>query len=401
MTLPSPEGGAPVAARPAPEADLVRDLQSVLDSASRVGRVSIVAVDEGGRELTEPSGVSGFCREARSRPATFAACERSRRFGLDQALDRMERFAYFCPFGMMKMVVPLRAAGGSRLTVFLGQARCASAPPGLVALAPAPPAAAAMADPVLRAFHDAVPSVDFQEASELAAMLAKTLPSLMARAQPAESPRGEALGAASFILNPAFLVSAVSAIANLAVLESAWKTNRMAILLAGHLKRSAQDGEYRPLSEEIGDVERYLALQSLRYGDQLSYRIDSPPALGGLKVPADALMPAVERAVFCGLASGGDKLEVGVASRRSGSEIVVEVSDNLTSPASPMAELSGLPLKGSSEMGNIAWRLEAARGRLTRLSGRGAGPLLGPCASGGSVCRMRLPVLQLGAQATL
>ena len=264
---------------------------------------------------------------------------------------------------------------------------------------------AVRSDPVLKAFHEAAPLLDFQEVGELASLLSRTLPPLLAEPGQTgrrsdvsgESPAEAAL--AGLRLNPAFLVSAISAIANLAVIEGAWKTNRMAILLADHLKRAeaALSRDFRPLSDELVDVERYLAMQRLRYGDMLSYRIDSSPALGDLRVPTDALMPAVERAVFCGLASGGDKLEVSVASRRSGREIVVEVSDNLTTASSPMDELSTLAFQSGSEMRNIAYRLDAARERLMRLFGRSAGPVLSPAPSGGSVCRMRLPVPALSA----
>jgi LytS/YehU family sensor histidine kinase len=204
---------------------------------------------------------------------------------------------------------------------------------------------------------------------------------------PGEAPR----------LNAAFLISAVSAIANLAVIEGAWKANRMAILLADHLKSSeaATATDFRPLSEELGDAERYLAIQRLRYGDLLSYRIDSHPSLGELRVPTDSVMPAVERAVICGLAAGGAKLEVLVASRAKGRDIMVEVADNLTEASWPEGDFESLGFRGASEAGSVARRLNSARERLEKLSGVSAGPSFTPSPSGGSVCRLRLPAMAL------
>ena len=521
------------------------EIRAVLDSAAKVGRLSLSLVDESLRELTEPAGVAGFCREANFRAETSRLCASSRRFGLDRAFSLGEPFAYFCPFGLMEMVVPIASSQASspflRRAVIFSQAKCANSPPGLVSFyrarsddeapsgepknaqsqagqgqagrckaenvqagepqnrqnqashgqedpnqasqniadqdkpgsiqsADSPSDARlihqALSDPVLKAFHDAAPILDYHEVLELALLLNRTLPPLMAgereiseafperggQARPRngggaldlprpgiplglgittreaaglrdcasfgagqmasqgagrsalfDSSEGFIKAAAlpDFRLNPAFLVSAVSSIANLAVIEGAWKANRMAILLVEHLKsaEAAAFLDFRPLSDELADIERYLAFQRLRYGDLLSYRIVSPPGLADLKVPADALMPAVERAVFCGLATGGEKLEVEVSTRRSAMEVVVEIGDNLTAAVSPLEELNSLATKIPSEMRNIVCRFEALRECLRKLSPSAEGPTVLPGHSGGSICRLRLPAL--AAQATL
>ncbi|MDR2456169.1 MAG: PocR ligand-binding domain-containing protein [Deltaproteobacteria bacterium] len=447
----------------------LKELRAALESASKVGKVAIALADESGRQLIEPAQAQGFCREARSHPVLAPFCQRSLLFGLERAFLRNEPFAHFCPFGLLELVVPVPWPEGGWRAAVLSQARCADAPLGLVCLETREAAEALLGDPVLKAFHEAVPKIPFQEVSELGSFLARLLPLIPSGAAPyetgQESPelyspapyspasyslepyspeagspepgsieagspeplfpekrfsevaglkissdeteggrqglrpkagRKDAAGAASR-LNAAFLISAVGAIANLAVIEGAWKANRMAILLADHLKSSeaATDSDFRPLSEELGDAERYLAIQRLRYGDLLSYRIDSHPSLGELRVPTDSVMPAVERAVICGLAAGGAKLEILVASRAKGREIMVEVADNLTEASWPEAGFENLGFRGASEAGSVARRLNSARERLERLSGGSAGPSFTPSPSGGSVCRLRLPAMAL------
>ncbi|MDR1658058.1 MAG: PocR ligand-binding domain-containing protein [Deltaproteobacteria bacterium] len=384
----------------------VRRLQQLLDSLSRVGRLTLEAVDPNGLRLTEPCGVDGFCRQANQNPNMAQYCLQSKNFGRSQSLASGKRFACFCPFGFLEMTVPIVIDDVSVGAIILGQIRCSNAPPGLVTLNTfGPQITEILADPILKAFHDAAPARDYRELTDLIALLEVVVPPIFsspkepsdisaASVQLLESPETQLGGAGFFKLNNAFLINAVSSLANLAVLEKAWKTNHMAILLADYLKSadSGQAKQYRSLEDEWADVERYLAMQQLRYGDLLSYRLELPPTLGALKIPTDVLLPAVERAVFFGLASGGDRLVVTISAKRLGPEIMVEVRDNLTSATMPIDDLRTIPFRNGSELKSIVCRMQSARERLSRLLGRTAGPDFFPAASGGTLCRLHIGV---------
>ncbi|MDR1677961.1 MAG: PocR ligand-binding domain-containing protein [Deltaproteobacteria bacterium] len=432
--------------------DLSR-LQDILESISKIGRLSMVAVDDQGHFLTKHTGVQGFCRQAELNPLTFRCCQRSREFGLSQALCRGERLSYFCPFGFLETIVPITCHDQSCGMVMLGQVRCNNAPVGLVDLSSTmtTEVTEALTDPILKAFHEAVPLRDFHELNELASMLER-LGSWLFSSDPTAHKNGNSskpenhsflngaatnlngaatneawpkgfcsIGPSSTLnsadtvkkiaepvslplsifqnqigprLNTGFFINTVSSLANLAVLEGAWKTNRLAIMLADHLKSSEQRilKEFRSLNDELVDIERYLAIQDLRYGDLLSFKLNIPAELTNLAIPTDSLLAATERAVCFGISDGEEQLEVAISAQRQGRQIILEVSDNLTSAISPLEELLASRFQNGSEMLDIAYRLEFVRTRLERHFGKKAkiGLTAGP--DGGSVYRIHCPL---------
>ena len=80
------------------------------------------------------------------------------------------------------------------------------------------------------------------------------------------------------------------------------------------------------VDEEIAIVERYLALQGMRFGDRLRYGCDVAPDVADCLVPILLLQPLVENAVVHGLDAGQESLYVRVSAGavRDGIEITVE-----------------------------------------------------------------------------
>jgi ligand-binding sensor protein len=397
--------------------DLSR-LQDILESISKIGRLSMVAVDNKGSFLTRPSGFRGFCRQAELNPLTNRCCHTAHEFGLAQAFSRGEHFSCFCPFGFFETTVPITDGQHLYGAVLLGQIRCGNAPPGLVDLGPAMAHEVidGLNDPVLKAFHEAVPLKDFHELDELATMLARLGSWLIipgptnqqetfsrssktrkATTSPTNAlnphePSNQAL--VNHRLNTAFLVNSVSSLANLAVIEGAWKTNRMAILLTDHLKNFHQGliNGFRPLVEELTDVERYLSMQELRYGDTLSFSLNSPRELGNTPIPTDILLAATERAICLGLSAGEEQLKILISVRRMGREIILEVSDNLTSVNPASEESLSSHFQDKSEISSIALRLESVKKQLSLCFGKTAELTIVPNKDGGTLYRVRLPL---------
>lgn len=463
---------SPSAANPNPSPPMdFSKLKDILESVSKVGRLSIATVDQHGNVLTKPSGVGGFCRQAELNPLTYHCCLRSHEFGLSQALARGEPFSHFCPFGFLETTVPLthgHLTDGPQIdgpltlgvrpwaAATFGQIRCDNAPPGLVDLAKsmAPEVGEALKDPILKAFHEAVPTRDFHELDALAALLVNLcgwhpVPSPNPCDLPGQAPSpvlsalpGQAAspvlstrpgqvgypGSTVFAgesgtvyhsesksrdgedspsngqphqshpvegrLGPAFLIDSISSLANLAVLEGAWKTNRMAVLLADHLK-SALFGppkDFKPLAEELADAERYLSLQGLRYGESLAFKLDVPADLLDFRVPTDSLLAPAERAVRFGLATGQGDLEVSISARRQGQELALEVRDNLTTVRSAWEEPLGSPFHAPSETLGLTHRLEAVKARLEGRFPKSSELSVVPDPQGGSSYRARLPL---------
>jgi sensor histidine kinase YesM len=80
------------------------------------------------------------------------------------------------------------------------------------------------------------------------------------------------------------------------------------------------------VDEEVALVERYLALQGMRFGERLRYACEVAPDAADCLVPILLLQPLVENAVVHGLDAGQESLFVRVAAGvvRDGIEITVE-----------------------------------------------------------------------------
>jgi LytS/YehU family sensor histidine kinase len=82
-----------------------------------------------------------------------------------------------------------------------------------------------------------------------------------------------------------------------------------------------------PLGEELAFVERYLALERMRFGDRLDVVLSVDPAVVTHLVPAFALQTLVENAVRHGAAPRVEPTRITIAARRAGDQLTVEVSD--------------------------------------------------------------------------
>jgi LytS/YehU family sensor histidine kinase len=213
---------------------------------------------------------------------------------------------------------------------------------------------------------------------------------------PDEAPEnaGEALR-----INEPFFIGAIGSLANLAILEDAKQTNRMAVLLADHLKSLSQ-GENRnltPLADELKNVERYLTMQKLRYGELLDFDIDLPPSLRDCLIVSDSVLSYTERAVCLGLSTGAEPLKLSVAAKKDGRTLTVEMTDNHFVSDLPSEVYPEWPFHHDSEIRAITLRLEAAARRLNDRYGPEASFSLSQyedsaAGAAGSVCRLCWPI---------
>jgi signal transduction histidine kinase len=82
------------------------------------------------------------------------------------------------------------------------------------------------------------------------------------------------------------------------------------------------------LADEVGRLQDYLELMSVRMGPRLSYTIDLPPHLGPHPVPPLLLQPIVENAVRHGLEASVAGGHIGVSAATAGDRLVLTVEDD-------------------------------------------------------------------------
>jgi hypothetical protein len=181
-------------------------------------------------------------------------------------------------------------------------------------------------------------------------------------------------------LHPHFLHNTLNSIA---ALVSDLKPARAvaAIEQLGELLHASlrEDGrEEITVDEEVALIDRYLALQGMRYGERLRYEIRVMPEVGECLVPVLLLQPIVENAVVHGMDAGLESMTIRIHAvpTRDGVEITVE-NDGTT-----------LRLDGGKGHG---LGIAATRARLMTAYGDRASLTLLPRAEGGVTVRIAIP----------
>ncbi|HUQ82715.1 MAG TPA: histidine kinase [Gemmatimonadaceae bacterium] len=202
------------------------------------------------------------------------------------------------------------------------------------------------------------------------------------------------LGALRTQLHPHFLFNSLNAITVLVRDQDTASAGRMLELLSDVLRqvlRSDQTHEIT-LAEEVDFLERYLAIEQVRFSDRLRVRFDVDDALRDAAVPAFVLQPLVENALRHGIAKRADGGLVEVAAKREGDTLVLSVSDN-----GPGVDSESDP----ADTGGNGLGLANIRERLTTMYGARASLDLRARASaegGGTVAAVRLPFSVPGSQ---
>jgi LytS/YehU family sensor histidine kinase len=115
-------------------------------------------------------------------------------------------------------------------------------------------------------------------------------------------------------LNPHFLFNTLNAISTLVLDGRAEQANGMVGALSGFLRYSLDsDPEQKvSLDQEIGSIQRYLAIEQVRFGDRLKVGILVTPPAGEALVPSLILQPMIENAVKYGISKReeGGRIEI-------------------------------------------------------------------------------------------
>ncbi len=130
-------------------------------------------------------------------------------------------------------------------------------------------------------------------------------------------------------INPHFLYNALNSIADLSVTDGR-KARKMTIALADLFRYSINysNHNYSTVKEEIEMAEVYLAIEKIRFEDQLTYSIQSNGGADHFLVPRFLLQPVVENAVKHGLKATGKMTEIKITIDKGENCIQILVADN-------------------------------------------------------------------------
>jgi two-component system LytT family sensor kinase len=192
------------------------------------------------------------------------------------------------------------------------------------------------------------------------------------------------LGALRMQLNPHFLFNSLNAITVLVRDRNTAGAERMLDLLSDVLRQVllADAAHETRLSTEVAFVERYLAIEQIRFSDRLQPRIAVDPEVREAVVPTFVLQPLVENALRHGIARKASAGVLDVTARRDGTDLVLTVRDD------------GPGLDGSPPPAGAGVGLANTRARLATLYGDRASVEVTSAPGGGTVATVRIPFRQ-------
>ena len=183
-------------------------------------------------------------------------------------------------------------------------------------------------------------------------------------------------------LQPHFLFNAINAAVVLSSKGDAPGAASLLTSLAELLRYVLNDkADVVTLDDELGFVEKYLAVERARFPDRLSFEIDASPAARDSLVPHLLLQPLVENAVRHGIAGKISPGKVVVSGRIEGEKLVVTIEDDGV----------GIERSSASENGGGVG-IANTRSRLAIMYGSEAAIEVTPRPGGGTFCRLVVPI---------
>ena len=132
-------------------------------------------------------------------------------------------------------------------------------------------------------------------------------------------------------LHPHFLFNSLNAITVLVRDQDTVAAGRMLDLLSDVLRQVLRSDKAHEVSldSELRFLERYLAIEQVRFGDRLRIRWDLDAAASKARLPPLLLQPLVENAIKHGVEPSPDGAKLRIRTERRGSVVVIEVVNSL------------------------------------------------------------------------
>ena len=141
-------------------------------------------------------------------------------------------------------------------------------------------------------------------------------------------------------INPHFLFNALGLISYTAIRERAKETEEISYCLSDLLRYSLRNlAAPVTLGQELEAVQRYLAIQKLRFGGRLHVELDVDETLRDLPIPCMILQPLVENAVVHAVEPLARPVTVRVRAERLPDGLQLEISDDGPGMASGTVEM--------------------------------------------------------------
>lgn len=130
-------------------------------------------------------------------------------------------------------------------------------------------------------------------------------------------------------INPHFLYNTLASLKNLVQYGESDRAVHMIDMLICFYRTGLGRGKMTvTLKEEMDHISSYLEVQSMRYGDKITYQVDMPEELKQACIMKLSVQPLVENALYHGLKEQGTAGVILVSARNEGYNLVICVFDD-------------------------------------------------------------------------
>lgn len=329
-------------------------LEEIQEKISKATGLAFVTVDYKGEPVTKMTSFTDFCSEIRKDKKSACICKSSDAFGAIQAAVTQKNSVYFCPCGLLEIAIPIIVRGHYLGGFIGGQVRCPDAPKEIIKLSNVIKHSENYKEDKYKQELFKSTAIykydDFINISELISLIINQLGEKeiyrLMQNNSLEKEFEELSNSKKKLiienqlknielinlkaqLNPYFLINVLNSISNLSVIEDSPKTNEIIIMFAEYLKQNLCNSKnYSYLLEEFQNVEKYLKIQKVKYGDLLEYSIDMPENMNMQRIPCNIIIPFVENAVYFGIATKKEGGLVKIKSYYEKEDIFICIEDN-------------------------------------------------------------------------
>lgn len=198
-----------------------------------------------------------------------------------------------------------------------------------------------------------LPSAPWLSSAVSGALLSAALLGVLALRERGKTPAATAarLSELQARIRPHFLFNTLNSAIALVRAEPA-KAEALLEDLSDLFRHALMDqGESATLADEIMLARRYLAIETVRFGERLRVQWSLDPKADHALLPPLLLQPLVENAVRHGVEPSADGAEIKISTERRGATVVIKVTN--TVPAGPGAQGNGVALENVRDRLNL------------------------------------------------
>lgn len=130
-------------------------------------------------------------------------------------------------------------------------------------------------------------------------------------------------------INPHFLFNTLNSIKWMAAVQGAPEVSKMIAALGSLLDATLyRDEEMIPLFEEVKNIDDYITLQKMRFGDKFAIRYEIPEEITEYRIPVLIFQPLIENSIIHGFADMDAGGVIIIRGEVQESCVYIEISDN-------------------------------------------------------------------------